>query len=144
MAKNDLKITGLAELHKAVQDLTKATQKKVLRSTARQALKIYTKEAQQNANTFKEGYSEGNLKDSMGIISAKRQGRDKVTMIAGPRRKKGKFNGYHAHLLEFGTVKMPAQPFLTPAWDATDKEVLDKYKDEMWSQIKKQLKKGNK
>jgi len=29
----------------------------------------------------------------------------------------------HAHLLEFGTVKMPPHPFIRPAWDSIKEEI---------------------
>jgi len=31
----------------------------------------------------------------------------------------------HAHLVEFGTVKMPAEPFLRPAFDSRKSEAID-------------------
>lgn len=63
----------------------------------------------------------GNLKRSI-IISDKAngamaaEGEDVVTVYLGASYKKGA-RGRHAHLLEFGTVKMQPRPFLRPAWD---------------------------
>ena len=34
-------------------------------------------------------------------------------------------DAFYAGFLEFGTVKMRAQPFLMPAWDAEEKHVID-------------------
>jgi len=47
-----------------------------------------------------------------------------VTAIAGIDRKIAP----HAHLLEFGTVKMSPHPFLRPAWDETRPQVLEMIK----------------
>lgn len=138
MAKGGFKITGIKELQKKMEELEKATQKKVLRSISRKSLNIYVKEARQNAPV-----DSGNLKKSIGNESAKRTGREKVAIVAGPRRKKGSNTGkgYHAHLLEFGTAKMRAKPYLRPAWDTKNSEVLDKYKSQMWEEIEKHAKK---
>lgn len=63
----------------------------------------------------------GNLKRSI-IISDKAngamavEGQDVVTVYLGASYRKGA-RGRHAHLLEFGTVKMAPRPFLRPAWD---------------------------
>ena len=38
---------------------------------------------------------------------------------------------------EFGTFKEPAQPFMQPAWDRTQKAVLAKIGTESWNQISK-------
>jgi HK97 gp10 family phage protein len=40
-------------------------------------------------------------------------------------------NSPHAHLLEFGTVKMSARPFIRPAWDQTQGEALKIYRKEL-------------
>lgn len=151
MAKG-LKIQGLESLQKQLEQLTQATTKKVLRSSGRKALNVYVKDAK-----GKVPVDTGNLKKSIGIISAKRQGKEKVNLIAGPRRAKGKemqvdgetvmkgeMKGYHAHLVEFGTVEMPAQPYLRPALDATQDQIIKTYSEEIWTQIKIQAKKGNK
>jgi HK97 gp10 family phage protein len=34
-------------------------------------------------------------------------------------------NAFHAFFLEFGTMHMPAYPFITPAWDARQAEVFE-------------------
>ena len=44
---------------------------------------------------------------------------------------------YYAHLLEFGTHKMSAQPFMRPAFDATRDESLKIYGDEIQDAIKR-------
>ena len=36
----------------------------------------------------------------------------------------GKFDAYYARWIEFGTSKMPAQPFLAPAFDSVKEEAL--------------------
>lgn len=161
MAKK-FEIKGLKELHKAMELLGTATQKKVISSASRNVLQLYVNEARNNAPE-----DDGDLKKAIGKESAQRIGRDKVTIVAGPRRKKDKHNGYHAHLVEFGTAErkaktskgmvgespnlghkgkfyygqevaaMPAQPFLRPALDATQDRMIALYAEKMAAIIKK-------
>ena len=43
----------------------------------------------------------------------------------GPKEALVAFSAPHAHLLEFGTVKMSAKPFLRPAYDEQKEKILD-------------------
>jgi HK97 gp10 family phage protein len=43
--------------------------------------------------------------------------------------------GAHGHLIEFGTVKMRARPFLRPAWDANKRHVLETVRAELWKAL---------
>ena len=88
----------------------------------------------------------GNLRDSItvGAKLKKSQSRSHtkagavevfIGAAVGDRKK-----GYHAHLVEFGTSKMAAQPFLRPAWDATKDKVLASISDEIWKALAKSAK----
>lgn len=62
----------------------------------------------------------GVLKSNIASWVRKRKDTGDITLHIGiysPKisKKKGKTPAYHAHLLEFGTVKMRPQPFLRPA-----------------------------
>jgi len=48
-----------------------------------------------------------------------------VLMAGVGGNRAGYKDAYYAHMVEFGTEKMAAQPFLTPAWDAHEAEVID-------------------
>lgn len=81
----------------------------------------------------------GNLADSIGVVIGGRLNRELGSVQVGPRRG-GKYKGFHAHFVEFGTKKrrvkkrhpifgfdrgvMPKQPFVEPAWEQTNDEVL--------------------
>jgi hypothetical protein len=43
--------------------------------------------------------------------------------------------GFYGHFVEFGTPRTAAQPFMRPAWDATQDQVLDSIKGELATQI---------
>lgn len=60
------------------------------------------------------------LRDAIVAKTLKRRGRDPAPAIAAVDRKLAP----HAHLLEYGTAKMAARPFLRPAWNETKVQVL--------------------
>lgn len=84
----------------------------------------------------------GNLKRSI-VISDKKKGAVKeegVTKVyLGASYRKGA-RGRHAHLLEFGTVKMAPRPFLRPAWDQDSRAMLVRLSDELRRQIEAAVK----
>ena len=61
-----------------------------------------------------------------------------VEMFVGPSYDLGA-GGRHGHLLEFGTYKMAAQPFMRPAWDQDSRALLERLKSEAWAEIKKSM-----
>jgi HK97 gp10 family phage protein len=46
----------------------------------------------------------------------------------------------HAHLLEFGTSRQPAQPYMRPAWDSTKQAVLENIRAALWAEILRRAK----
>lgn len=50
--------------------------------------------------------------------------------------------GRHAHLLEFGTVKMAPRPFLRPAWDQDSRAMLMRLSDNLRKQIEAAVKRA--
>lgn len=109
------KISGFAELEKALADLPKATERSVLRRVAKKALEPILERAQQLVPV-----DEGNLRDSLVIGSRltsrarradKREPREGVRLFMGTANRNGVPR-------EFGTVRSRAQPFMRPAWDS--------------------------
>lgn len=133
-----VRIDGLKELDAALAQLPKATGKAVLRRTAVRALAPVIAEARQLVPV-----DQGALKASLKITTklSKRQqrlnaravaeGKSSVQLYAGPAALPS------AHLIEFGTSKMAAQPFMRPAWDSKKDEVLELVKTEMADEITK-------
>jgi HK97 gp10 family phage protein len=76
----------------------------------------------------------GDLAESIGAYRVSQKSATSIGEVrVGPRRQGG-FKGYHAHLVEFGTVKrqtkkganrgiMRAKPFIKPAFNQTKAEV---------------------
>ncbi len=129
-----VKVEGLADLERALQLLPKANAKAVLRRTLIQAGEPVAKTAR--ALVPRE---HGYLAESIDV-SPKLSGRQSklhtkespVEMFIGPGPDPA------AHLQEFGTGPgHQAQPFLRPAWDQHQAEVLDTIANLTWIEIEK-------
>ena len=86
----------------------------------------------------------GNLARSI-VISDKASGaakvKDAVTVYLGASYQKGA-RGRHAHLVEFGTVKMAARPFLRPSWDQDSRAMLGRLSDALRREIEAAVKRA--
>ena len=144
----EFKLDGIASVKKALMALDNATTKKVIEKTFRIAARPLVKKAKELAPPDKTG----NLRESIGIFVSRAQDR-KANLAAGiwvGPRIRGRYEGYHAHLIEFGTderkpkhkkvlvfeyngVKvfakktkgMKPRPFMGPAYDQTVGKVED-------------------
>lgn len=121
------KLTGFAELERAlVEELPKATAKNVLRGAAKDAMKPIEARAKQLVPV-----DEGDLRDSITTKNAKakrQRGSYKyaastgVEVWTGPT---GRPAGGNAAWQEYGTVHMPAHPFMRPAADFEAEGVIE-------------------
>lgn len=136
-----VRIEGLRELERALAELPKATGKNVLRRVAVRALEPVMEAARARAPVDK-----GTLKESLNVSTklSKRQQRLNARRVAQSKASVELYAGPtalpHAHLVEFGTVKMAPQPFMRPAWDATKNKALEIIKSELGSEIDKAAK----
>lgn len=117
-----MKLDGMAELQRQIKQMDK----KISDSTTEKAL-------QQSAGLLKEKiettapYRKGTLSESI-IMSDVKDGQINV----GPDQQ-GK--AFYGHFLEFGTSKMPAQPFMGPVYENNKTKV----QEIMTDVIKKEL-----
>lgn len=130
-------IVGVKELERALAQLPKSVSKGVLRSALKTAGQPVVAAAKANCPRDR-----GDLAESITIRStlSRRQRRRRrvrqrfaAEMFIGPSWPQGA----HGHLVEFGTSKMPARPFLRPAWDANKRRALDTIGKEIWRAIAK-------
>jgi HK97 gp10 family phage protein len=131
-------MAGFKELENALLELPKAVGKKVLREALKKAAQPVVWDAQRNVPVL-TGELLGSIDIRATLSKRQRRGRAKagdVEMFIGPSWPKGA----HGHLVEFGTSKMAARPFLRPAWDANKNGVLASIGRELWIAIDKAAK----
>ncbi len=112
-----IKIQGLEKLEASVEKLIKATGKEATG-------KVLLEQAEIVRDKIKEKAPQGptgNLKRSPIAKLMPEKDQYPAIAIAGIDRKIAP----HAHLLEFGTVKMAPHPFFRPAVDETKGQVMD-------------------
>lgn len=145
-----VKVDGLRELDRKLAELPAAVGFKALRSAMMQATKPMFAAAKANAlSTGIKNYDSGATAAAMGRWTRK-QGPNKTTLFLGPKNKARKalalWNERHGkeatrlrhfHLLEFGSSRGPAQPFLRPAFHATAVLVARNFGKELAKSIEK-------
>lgn len=111
----DIELTGMEELEKVLRQMPDGLAERDLASALRKGANVVRDEAQKNAPV-----DDGDLKDSIKVRKQK-SGKGEAAVIVAPTKPAG----FHAHFIEFGTVKQPAQPFLRPAFDSKQNEALE-------------------
>lgn len=136
MITSDIK--GLDKVLSSLKILPENIQKNVMSGAIRAGCKPLVKEAKLNAPEDK-----GTLKKSIGITKRKTKNKHFNWYSVSPRRG-GKYDAFYAHMVENGTSKMPAQPFLRPAFENQDKESIEAAKEYMRKRIPKEIEKARK
>lgn len=136
--KSGFKIEGLADLDRALGQLSQSAGKNVLRRVGRQAL-----QPMDEAWRTKAPHLTGQLEESGSVGSkltrSQRKARERessVEVFAGPGPNP------QAIQQEFGNANSPAQPFMRPAWDQTKDRVLEIVKDNLGTEITKAAKRA--
>lgn len=133
-----IKVQGLRELEKALNELSMSQAKGVLRRVGRKALQPFDESWRAKAPV-----DEGNLRGGGGVGSnlSRRERRNHkrestVEVFAGPSGDPA------AAQQEFGNDHHPAHPFMRPAWDETKDDVLKIVQDELAVEIDKAAKRA--
>jgi HK97 gp10 family phage protein len=105
-------ITGFEEIDQVLANLPAQLSKSVLQGTFKEAAKPLLEEAKRLVPVH-----EGDLQDSLGIVSGKKSGVEDVAVYVGPRYNKR--HGFIGAFIEYGTSKKAAHPFMRPAYDKT-------------------------
>jgi len=108
-----IELRGADELLKGLQELEPAIAKKILRTAMRQAATPILEEAKRRVPILT-----GQLRKSLKIRAIKRNNKGRIGVVISTE--KGFFKGetFYGAFLEFGTKKMPAKPFIRPAFEA--------------------------
>jgi HK97 gp10 family phage protein len=118
-------VQGVAETLEALREFPKATGRNVLRRALVKAAQPVAVVARSYAPDD-TATGAPDLKSSIAVATqlTQRQQRtrpklNEVEVYVGPTRAAGRFVLNYASFKEFGTYKMPAHPYLRPAWDRT-------------------------
>lgn len=150
MAATTIQLSGFRELGEAMRLLSSEVSNKAARAATAAAAGVVKKAARGRviANDSKNGTSvdTGSLRDAI-IVKKLSKAESQLTSehivtVRGrgkPYNKKGRKidRAPHAHLVEFGTVNMAAEPFLRPAIDNSVRPAIEAMADKLRKAIAK-------
>lgn len=130
----EIKLEGFDAVQKALKDLAPREANQVLKRTVTKIAAGMRDEARRRVPV-----DEGTLKKA---IRSKRERGTKTSAEAGLRIHP---KGFYWHLIEFGTIKAPAQPFLVPSIEHTRANIAKIFREEFFKQFARQMvKRANK
>jgi len=150
-----IKVDGLKELLRDMRALGADMELKVARAGANAGAQVVKKHAIRMAPESTESHQLGVRKDQIAqpgnlkkniIVKRLPPAERTVTeqFIVGVRHGSGKVpkDAFYWRFVEFGTVKMPARPFLRPALASNQQEVIDAMKKRIKARIDKANRSG--
>ena len=149
-----VKLEGVDALNKALAEATKQIRTKAVRSALRKAGQVISKEAKQAAPVLSaptKTRKPGTVKKAIAVRASKfaRQAGNEgvfinVRPLRGSRQKtlgkagaKNPNDPFYWRFQEFGTTKMKARPFLSPAAESKGNEAIKTFMDSVIPQIEK-------
>ncbi|WP_315920435.1 HK97-gp10 family putative phage morphogenesis protein [Mesorhizobium sp. SP-1A] len=138
MANRTVTVDGLRDLDAALGHLPKATGKAVLRRTLKKAAEPLISDAKAKVPVLTGALQ---ISISTGTKLTKRQARLHRKMFRDDKASVEMFVGAgglaQATQAEFGNEHQTAEPYMRPAWDANQGQVLDIIKNELGAEIMK-------
>lgn len=116
------KIEGGKQLERALKRIGPEFEKKIAKSAVRAGANVIAKEARLLAPD-----ESGTLKRSIKVVARSKRVGDAVASVvtrSGKRWTARGMNAWYAGMVEFGTEKRPATPFLRPALDGKGAEAV--------------------
>ena len=165
MAKVSVKVEGLEALRVALRELPLAVQKNVLSGAVRKGAIVIRDDAQARAPVLREPdprRKPGTVRDAIRATRGRRDGSSATAFVyvrALTKRAVGRFKDalrragkrvkgannpddpFYWRFLEFGTSKLPARPFLRPAFDARKEAAVAQIRDSLKSGIEREARK---
>lgn len=150
----DVQVKGMDETLKFFKKFPENIQKNVMKGAMKAGAKVIEKEAKHNVKV-----ESGNLRDSIDVIPRRSKDKNIIHFSVAPRINKTKTkrfrladgtkwsikgqvaSGWYGHMVEFGTSKMAAKPFLRPAESKSD-EAFDVTKKYIQKRVPKEIEKA--
>jgi HK97 gp10 family phage protein len=129
-----IEVKGLAELKRRLALMPEAIQKKVSKGMVASAAAVFQREAVARAPVYpgqvgKNHPPPGTLKSAIYQFRWSQQsGGTREAWLVTVRRgrtAKGSIDAYYAHIVEYGSVKMSARPFMRPAFEVKKQEATE-------------------
>lgn len=140
MADTTVQLTGFKELHDALLKLPDRVAKNALRSAVNAGASVIKKQVRQNAPTdtglLKKNVYQKQIREASGQYQQ--------TFAVGVRQGKARNKDgtkkelpYYWRFMEFGTSKMPARPFIRPAFESKKEDAVKAIADKLDERIQK-------
>lgn len=139
------KLEGLDSALSKLRSVSQEVAKRGARSAGTRAMRIVRDDARRRAEQFDDPETASNIaKNIVTRYSARASKREggiviQVGVQGGARPRKGSDDEGHWRLIEFGTSKMAARPFMRPALSDNVQAVSDKFIKELEPKIDKAL-----
>ena len=135
MATGEFKIHGAEQVLRRMREFAPRLQRRGLRRSARRAMTIVRDAAKANARAIDDPNSPQQIWKHIAIAESSRQSKQVggVVMRVGVRggARKDMSDVWHWRLIELGTQKMRARPFMRPALENNANAVADKLVSEL-------------
>ena len=134
-----LTVTGLEELQAKLSRLSGPQARQIMETAVRDGADIVADKVRSNLNGVLSGKSTGQLADSLGITPVSTDSKGMVNVKVGfdGHDSKGTSNSLKATVLEYGSRRQQARPFMTPAARATKARVKEKMTEVIEREIEK-------
>ncbi len=119
-------------LIKALKTFPKNIQKNVVKGALRASAKQTLKELKATSPL-----RYGNLKKSWSIVARKQRVSNLIKVTITNKNKK--YNGFYANFIEYGTSKIPPEPFMRPALIKTAPECVNQAREYLKLRIDKEI-----
>jgi HK97 gp10 family phage protein len=121
----DIQIDGLQELLAKMKSLPVNLARNGLRAAVNAGAEVIRKDAVSRVPVLTGRLKKAIYKKQIRELSNNVQQTFFVGARSGKKYKKANKDAYYWRFLEFGTSKMPAKPFLRPAFDAKKRQAVD-------------------
>ena len=128
MIESSVNIEGMEELKKQLKKLDRRVRNNIVRSGMRAGASLVRREARSRVPV-----DTGNLKKNIKVSSRKRG--EKITAKVYIHQ-----DGFYGRFIELGeNPNQPARPFLRPAIDENQAQIIQAMKTKMWQRIRKEI-----